>query len=131
MYGVTCDTYWQMFKAQDGRCGACGKRQQKPALVLDHDHDPPYEVRGLLCAHCNRALTEALVRYVMDPPARRIGPFLVPPERAKVAEEHREDVRRRAKAKRTKSRTNNGPDQTSDFHARTRAALEATKQGGA
>lgn len=129
MYGITCADYWLMFEIQEGACGACGKHQQRPALVLDHDHDPPYEIRGLLCTHCNRSLTRAIARYLANPPARKVGPFLVPTERAEVARKRRDDVRKRrtkarATAKTDQQRTT--PEPTSNLDK-----LRTMTQGGA
>jgi hypothetical protein len=53
-YGVTLADYERMFAAQDGRCGVCGKTQER-AFDVDHDHSSG-EVRGLLCTSCNRMI---------------------------------------------------------------------------
>lgn len=64
-YGLTEDTYGQMFDAQGGRCAICGGTNANGhALSIDHDHDCCPEgarscgrcVRGLLCSRCNFAI---------------------------------------------------------------------------
>lgn len=128
-YGITCADYWLMHEAQGGACGGCGKRQRNPALVVDHDHDPPYEIRGLLCTHCNRSLSRGLARYLAQPPARKVGPFLVPPERAELTRKHREDIRARAKAAREKKASK--PKAAGNGSAATyQAKLRAMTKGG-
>jgi hypothetical protein len=52
LYGITPDEYRAMHAAQDGRCAICGDAGD---LAVDHCHTGG-QVRGLLCALCNRAL---------------------------------------------------------------------------
>lgn len=60
-YGITLEEYNRMWEEQDGKCGICGKPETSVVrgslcwLSVDHCHDNGH-VRGLLCAHCNRAL---------------------------------------------------------------------------
>lgn len=60
-YGISAEIYEKMLKAQHGVCAICGEperliRQGKVMpLAVDHDHTTG-EVRGLLCAKCNRAI---------------------------------------------------------------------------
>lgn len=58
-YGITPERYDAMFAAQNGRCAACGTADSGDprfdTFSVDHDHETG-EVRGLLCANCNRAL---------------------------------------------------------------------------
>jgi hypothetical protein len=53
-YGITLCQYWDIVKAQDGRCAICGAVTQK-RLFIDHDHITG-KVRGLLCSSCNNGL---------------------------------------------------------------------------
>ena len=87
-YGITLEEYDALFDAQGGRCAICqGKRSGN--LDVDHDHKlekaglPKREtVRGLLCRRCNRRLLPAAtdnttvlewaIRYLDEPPARRV-----------------------------------------------------------
>jgi hypothetical protein len=69
---------WQkLFDFQEGKCAICGNKLIK--ANTDHDHASG-EVRGLLCARCNRALGRfgdrldlllAAVAYLTSPPARQ------------------------------------------------------------
>lgn len=60
-YGITLDTYYEMYIKQDGKCYICKgdgfslKECMRTTLVIDHDHKTG-KVRGLLCPNCNRAL---------------------------------------------------------------------------
>lgn len=50
-YGITEPMYRKMIEVQNNECLICNE----PAAVIDHDHITN-EVRGLLCAGCNRGL---------------------------------------------------------------------------
>ena len=52
-YGVTPEGYGRLKDRAGGTCEICG--EQDPALHIDHDHSTG-NVRGLLCANCNRGL---------------------------------------------------------------------------
>ena len=55
-YGITGEQYAEMLEAQGGVCAICGREcQSRNRLAVDHCHETG-KVRGLLCAHCNRAL---------------------------------------------------------------------------
>lgn len=56
-YGLGVEEYNQMFEAQKGCCGICGKHQIQEyySLAIDHSHSTG-KVRGLLCSNCNTAL---------------------------------------------------------------------------
>lgn len=61
-YGITLDTYLEMFAAQDGKCLLYGnletdvdKKGRPKALAVDHDHITG-KIRGLLCQACNTGL---------------------------------------------------------------------------
>ena len=60
-YGITLDTYYQIYKEQKGKCYICQqegftiKDSIRISLLIDHDHMTG-KVRGLLCPNCNRAL---------------------------------------------------------------------------
>lgn len=75
-YLLTLKRWQKIFDHQHGRCAICSNRLKK--ANTDHDHATG-EVRGLLCARCNRALgrfgdslalLRAAVAYLIDPPAR-------------------------------------------------------------
>lgn len=53
-YGITIETYNEMFERQQGKCAVCGKHQSVlvEKLGVDHDHYTG-KVRGLLCRKCN------------------------------------------------------------------------------
>jgi hypothetical protein len=80
-YGITSETYWELYAYQDGRCYICrwatGKSRR---LTVDHDHKTGL-VRGLLCRPCNTFLgvirdcieaAERVVAYLKDPPYQRM-----------------------------------------------------------
>jgi hypothetical protein len=86
-YGLTLADWQAAYELQGGCCGICGKPfTDKRRAVVDHQHDPPHLVRGLLCDSCNRKLSEALLAYLADPPAAKVasGPLYVPPERERA-----------------------------------------------
>jgi hypothetical protein len=87
-YGLTQDDYAKLLAAQAGACAICGGKRPYN-LDIDHDHAleraglPPREtVRGALCRQCNRRILrscrdsveilEAAIRYLKNPPARRV-----------------------------------------------------------
>lgn len=51
-YGLTEETYNQIFDSQEGLCKIC---QRKLPLVVDHCHSSS-KIRGLLCDRCNVGL---------------------------------------------------------------------------
>lgn len=72
----------KLFDYQEGKCAICGNKLIK--ANTDHCHSDATgiagEVRGLLCARCNRALgrfgdrldlLQAAVLYLQNPPARK------------------------------------------------------------
>jgi hypothetical protein len=101
-YGITCDDYWRLFEAQDGRCAICRMPPRGRRLVVDHDHDTG-AIDGLCHFGCNRRLPTGLRRYLTDPPGRVVG-LRVSPAKLKViqaddaAKRLRERERRAAKA---------------------------------
>jgi hypothetical protein len=56
-YGMTIEQYDELFTKQNGSCAGCKRHQSVFAqrLAVDHCHITG-EIRGLLCAPCNRAL---------------------------------------------------------------------------
>ena len=58
-YGLTLAKYDAILAAQNGGCAICGSKIAKTTrngrFCIDHDHKTG-EVRGLLCAPCNRGI---------------------------------------------------------------------------
>ncbi len=55
-YGVSPEQYYEMWKAQGGKCKICGKElPDGEYLQIDHDKQTG-EIRGLLCPNCNKGL---------------------------------------------------------------------------
>lgn len=88
-YDLSLDDWHSLIVGAVGRCEICGAdfvddRGKKNACNIDHCHETE-EVRGLLCAACNRALgsvpredpdvivewAEAAAAFLRNPPARR------------------------------------------------------------
>jgi hypothetical protein len=82
-YGLTLDKYNQIVKVQGGGCAICGSKQAKTKrngrFCIDHNHVTG-EVRGLLCAPCNRGIgllgdnpdtLKLAAEYLLFPPSRR------------------------------------------------------------
>lgn len=144
-YGLTLARYVEFLDSQGGVCRVCRKppRDDKP-LVVDHDHDPPRRIWGLVHGSpCNRALTQDVRRYVREPPDVEVYvadelevAAIAKRERAKVAARDR----RAAATAVTSSfaerwREMTGPTaaaidalerETDDYRAKTDAALAAT-----
>lgn len=63
-YGLTVETYMQLFRNQGGVCKICNKPEiDRKRLAVDHDHaccsgasSCGKCIRGLLCSKCNKAL---------------------------------------------------------------------------
>lgn len=129
VYGITCDDYHFLLALQGGVCGVCGGRPRRWRLVLDHNHEPPYEVRGLLHFTCNRLLPMVgvlawwwmrMVRYLNDPPAEGTG-MGVPADKARRLEA-------KAKAKRERKQQPKVAGSGSAAHLDKLRAM--TRQGG-
>ena len=56
-YGITLETYREMWSAQGGCCAICGESPER--LDVDHCHETG-RVRGLLCIRCNYSLLGAV-----------------------------------------------------------------------
>lgn len=56
-YGLTPETYAEMFAAQGDRCKICGTSEApaRGSFCVDHDHKTG-KVRGILCSECNTGL---------------------------------------------------------------------------
>lgn len=50
--------YQELVALVGEKCGICGAGPDKKRLQIDHDHNTD-EIRGLLCAKCNRMLGQA------------------------------------------------------------------------
>lgn len=79
-YNITIQDYYKMFDAQGGKCWICRGGTSKNYLATDHDHKTG-EVRGLLCANCNKVLGRfrddpkrfrKAATYLVTPPARKV-----------------------------------------------------------
>lgn len=81
-FKLTLETWQKIWDYQEGKCAICGNTLIK--ANTDHCHSEKTgiagEVRGLLCARCNRALgrfgdslilLRAAVAYLESPPARK------------------------------------------------------------
>jgi len=121
-YGLKLEQYEAILAAQGGVCGWCGRPPGRRALVVDHDHVTG-EIRGLLCDPCNRRLTERGVAYLLDPPARHLGPFFVPADRLQVRRQ-----RNKARAARRAATTEPAVEPASKLAER--VARVASRQGG-
>jgi len=56
LHGIEPELYEKMFVLQDNVCAICHKEcVSRRRLSVDHDHETG-EIRGLLCAKCNRAI---------------------------------------------------------------------------
>ena len=55
-FGITVEQYNSILASQNGGCAICGEScSTGKRLAVDHNHETG-EVRGLLCAACNRGL---------------------------------------------------------------------------
>lgn len=54
-YGITIDSYDEMFEKQAGSCAVCNDAPTGKRLHVDHDHATG-KIRALLCPRCNLAL---------------------------------------------------------------------------
>lgn len=82
-FGITAEEYQKILDVQGGVCAICqrAKGTGRKKLAVDHDHITG-EVRGLLCASCNRGVLGHLrddpdafrraMAYLASPPARRV-----------------------------------------------------------
>jgi len=71
--------YDALLAFQGGVCGICQNPPKRIRLSVDHDHKTG-EIRGLLCAWCNRKILgsahdslsklQSAVDYLSNPPAR-------------------------------------------------------------
>lgn len=87
-YGLSNQEFENMVRAQSGRCKICHTMfNEKVVACVDHNHRPPYQVRGILCEACNYALGHAkddrsviasAVAYLLRP--RPHIPDLPPPK---------------------------------------------------
>lgn len=79
-YGITIDDYYDMLVFQGGTCYICNGGTSRRYLAVDHNHKTE-EVRGLLCATCNKVLAAVrddperlrkAAQYLESPPAREV-----------------------------------------------------------
>lgn len=83
-YGITVEEYDRILNFQSGVCAVCLKPPKPGArLAVDHQHQPPYWIRGLLCGSCNRYVIgrrtdpQLLFRagaYLQNPPGKALMP---------------------------------------------------------
>ncbi len=55
-YGIDIDEYDKILAGQDGVCAICRGGTSKRHFAVDHNHKTG-QIRGLLCARCNRGLS--------------------------------------------------------------------------
>ena len=79
-YGITIEDYYALLAKQDGTCWICDGGTSYKYFATDHNHKTG-EVRGLLCATCNKTLGKfrddpkrfsKAAAYLRLPPAREI-----------------------------------------------------------
>ena len=79
-YGIRIADYDALLAMQRGTCAICNGGTSKHFLAVDHDHKTG-EVRGLLCANCNKTLGKfrdnasrfrRAANYLDIPPARQV-----------------------------------------------------------
>lgn len=75
-YGMSPEDYELMHAHQGGVCAICLKPPARLRLAIDHDHKTG-QIRGLLCAWCNRALGQ--FRDDLDRVKRVLEYFVNPP----------------------------------------------------
>ena len=57
LYGISNDQYDTLIKDQLGNCAICNNALDMARNThVDHDHQPPFSVRGILCNFCNSGL---------------------------------------------------------------------------
>jgi hypothetical protein len=54
-YGLTEESYAEMFNQQNGLCALCGETEPTKKLAVDHCHETG-KLRKLLCTNCNTVL---------------------------------------------------------------------------
>lgn len=57
-FGISLDTYNEMFSQQSGSCAICGKHELDNGgkrLAIDHNHETG-QIRSLLCHNCNTGI---------------------------------------------------------------------------
>jgi hypothetical protein len=81
-YRISEEMWFAMYEFQGRRCMYCHQRgndlgakadypgREKPPLVPDHEHVPPYRWRGLGHGNCNR-IAGVIERALADPPGLR------------------------------------------------------------
>lgn len=64
LYGLTTDSYNDLFNKQEGRCAVCKRHQSElpSPFQIDHDHKEN-RVRGLLCNICNAHVVLVIENY--------------------------------------------------------------------
>lgn len=103
-YNITLEDFRAILRFQDNSCGLCRKPViEGKSLHVDHSHEKPFVVRGLLCHVCNtRKLgalklieVEGILSYLKSPPALAvIGSRVVPIGKEKGARHRRKRVYR-------------------------------------
>ena len=77
-YGITIDDYDKILADQGNVCAICRGGTSKRHFAVDHNHKSG-QIRGLLCARCNRGLSvfmdridnlRAAVKYMKDDGAK-------------------------------------------------------------
>lgn len=108
-YGITAEEYWEIYKAQGGRCYICQRATgAAKRLSVDHDHANGL-VRGLLCTRCNKHTLgnardeieyfERAIAYLQSPPAQQVIGERVAPIHGTDAEKSKPRKRRTRRKK--------------------------------
>lgn len=102
-WGLKLELWEEIRDEGGGGCAVCLRKVAR--LVVDEDHGSG-EFRGVLCDSCNRKLSERMVAYILDPPARRVarrrglaGLFVPDAIREARARRRRERSMRRARTR--------------------------------
>jgi hypothetical protein len=106
---VTCEFYWSLFEAQDGRCAVCRRKPSKRyRLCVDHDHDTG-AIEGLCHKSCNLAITKWIRRYLRNPPGAAFGVKVSPEKMVKLEAKERERQLKRRETKKQLRAPRTGP----------------------
>jgi hypothetical protein len=92
-YGITCEQYNTLFKAQGGVCAICGEPPGAYKLAVDHNRKTG-KIRGLIHMRHNRVITQEVSDYILHPPADEFD-FVVPKDRQQYLDKKRAKQRKK------------------------------------